>query len=293
MKNETFAKLSTLTIFVIVAMLLPCSASAQWVQGAGTQTTNDSVGIGVTPGIPLEIAKTGLVLSGTFRYNMRTGDATESRGFLLGYDSSGVIGVLGAVGVSGQIAFWNHNGSNWGERMRMDSLGNLGIGTSSPVAKLDVNGDTNITGNVSVSGNIAAKYQDFAEWVPASSGISAGTVVIVDETLKNHVVPSAEPYDTRVAGVISEKPGLILGEAAAGSVQVATSGRVRVHVDATGAPIHIGDLLVTSGREGTAMASRPISVSGMKIHRPGTIVGKALEPLSTGTGDILVLLTLQ
>jgi len=28
-------------------------------------------------------------------------------------------------------------------------------------------------------------------------------------------------------------------------------------------------------------------------HRPGTIVGKALEDLPAGTGDILVLLTLQ
>ncbi len=29
------------------------------------------------------------------------------------------------------------------------------------------------------------------------------------------------------------------------------------------------------------------------MHRPGTIIGKALEPLSTGEGTILVLLSLQ
>lgn len=284
---------ASLLASVLVILLIPVVASAQWVSGAGTQTTSNNVGIGVTPGLPLEIQKGGVLLSGNFVYNMRTGDATGSRGFVLGYDNSGAIGVLAAVGVNGQLAFWNHNGTAWGERMRLDNLGHLGIGTSAPAAMLDVNGDTNITGNIAVSGNIAAKYQDFAEWVPASSEISPGTVVIVDEALKNHVIPSAEPYDTRVAGVISAKPGVILGEATAGSVQVATSGRVRVHVDATGAPIHVGDLLVTSSREGTAMASRPINVGGMKIHRPGTIVGKALEPLSTGTGEILVLLTLQ
>jgi hypothetical protein len=29
------------------------------------------------------------------------------------------------------------------------------------------------------------------------------------------------------------------------------------------------------------------------MHRPGTLVGKALEPLTEGQGEILVLLTLQ
>ena len=32
---------------------------------------------------------------------------------------------------------------------------------------------------------------------------------------------------------------------------------------------------------------------GIKIHRPGTLVGKALEPFSTGRGEIMVLLMLQ
>jgi hypothetical protein len=29
------------------------------------------------------------------------------------------------------------------------------------------------------------------------------------------------------------------------------------------------------------------------MHRPGTLIGKALEPLSEGEGEILVLLSLQ
>jgi len=29
------------------------------------------------------------------------------------------------------------------------------------------------------------------------------------------------------------------------------------------------------------------------MHRPGTIIGKALEPLRSGKGEILMLLTLQ
>jgi hypothetical protein len=76
-------------------------------------------------------------------------------------------------------------------------------------------------------------------------------------------------------------------------VLVATTGRVKVKVDATRAPVKVGDLLVTSDREGYAMKSEPVMVGGRKMHSPGTIVGKALEPLAGGTGEILVLLSLQ
>jgi hypothetical protein len=41
------------------------------------------------------------------------------------------------------------------------------------------------------------------------------------------------------------------------------------------------------------MRSEPVSVGGINMHRPGTIIGKALEPLNEGEGEILVLLSLQ
>jgi hypothetical protein len=171
--------------------------------------------------------------------------------------------------------------------------GNVGIGTTIPTAKLDVNGNTNITGNITVSGNINAKYQDVAEWVPSSQKLSAGTVVVLDTEQSNHVLASSSAYDTRVAGVISEQPGISLGESGENKVLVATTGRVRIKVDATRTPIRIGDLLVTSDREGYAMKSEPVNVGGRQLHAPGTLLGKALEPLEKGMGEILVLLSLQ
>ena len=86
---------------------------------------------------------------------------------------------------------------------------------------------------------------------------------------------------------------MILGEGGEGKVKVATSGRVRVKVDATRAPICVGDLLVTSDKEGIAMKSEPLNLGGTPIHRPGTLIGKALQPLEKGVGEILVLLSLQ
>jgi hypothetical protein len=171
--------------------------------------------------------------------------------------------------------------------------GNVGVGTNAPTAKLHVQGTGRFTGSLTVDGNIAAKYQDVAEWVPAAERLAAGTVVVLDSSKSNQVISSHESYDTRVAGVISAQPGITLGEKSDEKVLVATTGRVLVNVDATNGPIQIGDLLVTSDREGFAMKSMPVEIGGARMHRPGTLIGKALEPLAGGTGKILVLLSLQ
>ena len=188
--------------------------------------------------------------------------------------------------------------SAWGQasaptQLVLDTDGDVGIGTNSPTTKLHVVGNGRVTGDLTVDGNIAAKYQDVAEWVPSRQKLAAGTVVVLDTERSNHVLSSAKAYDTKVAGVVSAQPGIALGEGGAGRLLVATTGRVKVRVDATRAPVRVGDLLVTSDVEGTAMRSVPVNVGGVEMHRPGTIVGKALEPLSGGVGEILVLLSMQ
>ena len=199
------------------------------------------------------------------------------------------------------------------ERMRITSDGTVGIGTATPdpVYKLDVAGNIKATGEVviglagettrklTVNGEIMATrvigavYQDLAEWVPATTDMTPGTVVVLNPERSNEVMPSGRSYDTAVAGVVSAQPGIILGEGGPSKEQIATTGRVKVRVDATSSPIRIGDLLVTSNKPGVAMKSIPLDLQGVAIHRPGTVLGKALEPLEGGEGEILVLLSLQ
>jgi hypothetical protein len=247
---------------------------------------NGNVGIGTAN--PDALAKLHLFGSGPFGQDLQTTGTEWTRlRFIAPSRTWGFFLDGGTAGLgSGKFGLHDYTASAW--RMVFDTAGNVGIGTTAPANKLHV------AGNITVDGNVNAKYQDLAEWVDSSQELSPGTVVVLDSAQSNQVIASTHSYDSRVAGVISRQPGVVLGEAGEGRVLVATTGRVKIKVDATNGPINIGDLLVTSDKEGVAMKSVPVKVGGgMRMHRPGTLIGKALEPLAAGNGEILVLLSLQ
>jgi hypothetical protein len=270
--------------------------TSQWTTtGSNIYYNSGNVGIGTTaPAGRLEV-KSAASTHNSLILNTTTAGFADSLVFQEA--GTGKASIQHNPGVGAGALLFNTNGiaSPTNTRMMITSGGTVGIGTTSPNAsyKLDVNGNTNVTGNINLTGTINAKYQDVAEWVPSTHALRAGTVVTLDPTKSNHVEASSKAYDTRVAGVVSAQPGIALGEAGQGKVLVATTGRVRIKVDASDGPIEVGDLLVSSNVPGVAMKSKPIDVGGVQIHRPGTLIGKALEPLAKGQGEILVLLSLQ
>jgi hypothetical protein len=216
-------------------------------------------------------------------------DTTESE-FRLQISGGALAVVRGVVGAADIGSFSNHPlriFTNSTERFRVTPSGDVGIGTESPSSKLHVAGAVTVGGNITVDGNIAAKYQDVAEWVDATEPLAPGTIVVIDKTATNRVAAAARAYDAGVAGAVSPQPGLTLGEPGPGKALVAQSGRVRIKVDASFGGIRPGDLLVSSPTTGHAMRA------DAKKVRPGTVIGKALEALPAGRGEILALLTLQ
>jgi hypothetical protein len=127
---------------------------------------------------------------------------------------------------------------------------------------------------------------DVAEFMRVSSDVTPGTVLVIG---KGGVLqPSATAYDTHVAGIVSTQPGVSLGTKEAGNpgdALIAVAGKVPCNVDASNGPIKEGDLLTTSSQQGYAMKATDPKI--------GTILGKAMGTLDSGTGTIDVLVMLQ
>jgi hypothetical protein len=206
-------------------------------------------------------------------------------------DAAGGHGVhirwAGAHGVSITSANWDGVtiGSANGYGVYVGSAGNDGI----RVASADGHGvyaDTTATYGFYTPDKIYAGngYADIAEHIDTTNDVEPGDVVVIDPDHDERVMKSTKPYDTSVAGIISTDPALLIGKSDT-ETPLALAGRAPCKVSAENGPIHRGDLLTTSSTPGHAM----------KATEPqfGTIVGKALGELESGTGVIVVLVTLQ
>jgi hypothetical protein len=169
--------------------------------------------------------------------------------------------------------------------------GQFGVGAKAVnVFRVDSTGKGFFDGGTQTGG------ADFAESVAiagAKSLYEPGDLMIVDSSANRQLTLAAQSYSTLVAGIYSTRPGVLatihkMNEAALQSeVPLAVMGIVPCKVSAENGPIQRGDLLVTSSTPGHAM-------KGTDRNRMlGAVVGKALEPLSEGSGVIEVLVTLQ
>jgi hypothetical protein len=119
-----------------------------------------------------------------------------------------------------------------------------------------------------------------------SEGVEAGDVVVVDRDRLGSLRKGTERGDPGLVGVISGGAHLAMGGTPGPArAAVAVAGVVACKADAAYGEIEVGDLLTASPTPGHAMRADQAL--------PGTVLGKALEPLSSGTGLIRVLVMLH
>jgi hypothetical protein len=220
------------------------------------------------------------------------------RGYSDGHD--GIQGFTKAAGKAGVVGVCDENVLNANGILGRSMLGSGVVGqctTTSGVGVLGVGGrvagrfegSVEVTRDLVVSGDVKLTGGDVAEQFDVVTEVPAGSVVCLDDSARVEVCRRA--YDRRVAGIVSglgdRKPAVVLDRTGMGARRpVAVVGKAWCLADAGEAPIEVGDLLTTSTLPGHAMVARD---SGAAF---GAVIGKALTPLRTGRGQVLVLVGL-
>lgn len=141
------------------------------------------------------------------------------------------------------------------------------------------------TGNACADGSWNSGGADVAEFISVSEPLEPGDVVEFDPHNPRQYRKAQSAYSPLVVGVISTRPGVILGvrEQAEGQALLALLGRVPVKATTENGPIRPGDLLTSASQAGYAMRCDEAS------RCEGALLGKALEALEDGEGTILML----
>ncbi|MBD3334769.1 MAG: hypothetical protein GF355_04580 [Candidatus Eisenbacteria bacterium] len=183
--------------------------------------------------------------------------------------------------------------ASWGENsMRIRASGGIFIADSNTDNRIRLLPET---GTIRTESLVITAGTDLAEPFEMSDAehLPEGSVVVIDENQPGRLKLSQQAYDHRVAGIISGaggiQPGVMLqqDECVGDAQHVALTGRAYVRADASDHPIRPGDLLTTSDMPGHAMKAVDAS------RRSGAVIGKAMSSLDSGTGLVLVLISLQ
>jgi hypothetical protein len=245
-------------------------ATAGAITGASSSVTGIVTGASVVGGV---ITGTTVSTTGTV-----TGGNLATAGAITGASSSVTGIVTGASVVGGVIT---------GSSISVSGAVTGATGVSTP--SITHTGTTNV-GDIGQSGHVfatvyattfsgvstSAKYADLAEKYTADADYAAGTVVMFGGD--SEVTIANEDSTTRIAGVISAKPAVIMNQGLESEfvAVVALQGRVPCRVIGTVAK---GDLMVATSN-GAAKADN--------LARAGTIIGKALENFDGAEGTIEV-----
>jgi hypothetical protein len=233
---------------------------------------NVAAGIGGTSNV-LVIASTGTFVTGI---ESVTGNITGAN-----LNTAGVVSATGNVTTGANLVLASNIIDTGALEIITSSNGNITLspnGSGLIVANKDIrNGQANGVGNIGTTGAVfntifakatSAQYADVAEKYVADRVYPAGTVLEIGGAAE--VEETTTYASTRIAGVVSTNPALIMnsGEQDTNAVEVALLGRVPCRVTGT---IRRGDLMTSSDRPGVATAL------SSEDYKPGCVIGKALQ----------------
>lgn len=281
-----------------------CAPSCSQLASDTLTWTNDSWHHGMITfsgtNLKWSIDKGGKTINGTTASEvpkLSTGYLLFSSGFsavanLLIFPSTDLVLTSGHAWIGGRLAIEDN----------LSTLGSLGVGTTTPGEKLDVEGNVEIDASSTTYveklchsgaddatndlklGDCAEDSADIAEYYGADPDVTAGDIVSVKKagfefisersgkTSKAFVTKSTLPYQNNIIGIVSTNPypdilskGIFSPEE--NPVPIALAGRVPVKVSTENGIINLGDP-ITSGT---------IPGFGMKSRQAGQIVAKALQ----------------
>lgn len=180
-----------------------------------------------------------------------------------------------------------------------DNLYSLNIHTLGATMQVVQNGDTEALepGDVVVIAGLGdAPAGGLPPVIRVRRASEAGSAAVLGVVSASYAQErfTAEPDPTGAGGLEGEIP---LSEARpvapGGYLLVVVRGPCQVKASAAGGAILVGDLLTSAGVTGYVARASTVLVDGAAMAAPGTVLGKALEPLAEGDGLIYVYVTLQ
>lgn len=166
------------------------------------------------------------------------------------------------------------------------------VGISANTSFRVTSGGNTFMDGVLTSASVAVGSADYAEFFKTTDSALDGRMMVCQAVGVN-AVKRCEAGETQVMGIVSTDPGIIGNNtredyrdelADPTKSLVGLMGQIETLVDSSGGAIAVGDPISTSSTT---------AGYGAKANGPVRIVGFALEPLSSGTGTIRVLVQPQ
>ena len=259
----------------------------------GLTQVNGNVGIGTTaPVARLDVQRSDPFIdtpAAAFQVNNVSGVSPAVRAQVdsqFGNTTAAAIYAIsaGTGGYAGYFDSPNSANLSWSLYVRQNGTGNALVvshtGTSGniatflsggTVARIDKTGKGFFDGGTQVGG---ADLAESFEVEPAAEAYEPGDVLEISVDHDRQLRKSAERYSTRVIGVYTTKPGVLLSDmvsedSSVNRVPLGVVGVIPTKVSAENGPIRRGDLLVAAATPGHAMKAGAQPPAG-------SVIGKAL-----------------